>query len=193
MDVMLLGGAAFALFFLYDANSVLWKRPLLRAGFPVGCLLLAAAVAWDTLSAWPAGPVTARLVLGLALAAAGLGLLVYTLFFAIPFDETYRDAANRRRPVCDRGMYALCRHPGVLWLFWALASLALACGSPPMLGRALGLSCLNLFYVVFQDLWTFPRTFSDYARYRATTPFLLPTPTSVRRAWRTRPGQRRAI
>ena len=43
-----------------------------------------------------------------------LALLIYTLFFALPFEETYCEE-NRLRAAYTEGVYGLCRHPGVLW------------------------------------------------------------------------------
>ena len=48
--------------------------------------------------------------------AGAFAALIYTLFFALPFDETYAKQ-NNGRYVCDRGVYALCRHPGILCFF----------------------------------------------------------------------------
>ena len=46
-------------------------------------------------------------------------------FFALPFQQTYLEEAAERRAY-DRGVYALCRHPGVLWfiLFYLCCWLA---------------------------------------------------------------------
>lgn len=119
-----------------------------------------------------------------------LGLLVYTLFFALPFDDTYLDP-TKKRTVCRSGMYALCRHPGVLWYILLYAALYLAVPTGVSLLGGLVLSGCNLAYVIVQDLWTFPRTFSDYRDYRQSVPFLIPTAKSFRRALQTRPGRRR--
>ncbi len=43
-----------------------------------------------------------------------LALLIYTLFFALPFEETYCEE-NKLRAAYTEGVYGLCRHPGVLW------------------------------------------------------------------------------
>lgn len=44
---------------------------------------------------------------------------------------------------------------------------------------------LDLLYAVFQDVWTFPKTFCDYEEYRREAPFLIPRPSSVVRCLRT--------
>ena len=178
----LLGILGFALYLLYDIDSFtgLW-RPL-RWGFAAGTLLIAASTLLQLYSAWQQGafslPGDALLLLLGCLAFAGL---IYCLFFALPFTDTYT-APKQGRHVYSGGVYALCRHPGVLcffamYLFWGLAALPgnfLLCG--------MVFSLLNLSYAWFQDRVTFPKTFCDYPAYRETVPFLFPTPASFRRA-----------
>ena len=107
----------------------------------------------------------ARLVPGGIFALCFLLLLCYTLFFALPFEETYvRESRGRR--VCRTGMYALCRHPGVLWYAGFYFSLYAALGGTPLLVLAVTGTVLDLLYAVFQDVWTFPKTFCDYEEYR---------------------------
>ena len=38
----------------------------------------------------------------------------------------------------------------------------------------------NYLYIIFQDLWTFPRTFFNYREYQQSTPFLIPNGKSIR-------------
>ena len=114
--------------------------------------------------------------------AAGL---VYSLFFAIPFDETYARQSSGRR-VCRRGVYALCRHPGILFFFGMYLFLGLAAlPSPGLLARGMFFSALDLGYAWFQDRQTFPKTFCDYPDYRNNVPFLIPTKASFAEACRT--------
>ena len=194
MCAVCMGGAAFALFLLYDLNDVLWKNRLLHGSFTLGCLLLLAATAGDLWTAWPEeGFLRPVRIACLAAAAVCLALLIYTLFFALPFDETYRQRQGEGRRVCDRGMYALCRHPGILWFFSFYLLLGLAAAPSPLLGHGLFYSLCNFLYAVFQDLWTFPRTFCDYRQYQSKTPFLLPTPASIRRAVETGRVARRSL
>ena len=37
----------------------------------------------------------------------------------------------------------------------------------------------NYLYIIFQDLWTFPRTFFNYKEYQQSTPFLIPNRKSI--------------
>lgn len=186
-----LGLVGFALFFLYDWHSVKPAVPVCGSFFALGCVCVAVGTGWSLWRAvdnlWPPGAVRAAL---LVMCAVGLAGMVYTLFFALPFSETYVEQSVGRAAYMG-GMYALCRHPGVLW--FAVAYLCLA----GAMGTACGwLFCalmvaLNLGYVVFQDRWTFPRTFCNYAEYCRSTPFLWPTGSSVRRCIRTLRGENR--
>ena len=117
-----------------------------------GLLLLTAAACWKAKTGIP--PVWSR---------AGFSPCVFcccfaTLFsFALPFEETYvRESRGRR--VCRTGMYALCRHPGVLWYAGFYFSLYAALGGAPLLVLAVTGTVLDLLYAVFQDVWTFPKT-----------------------------------
>lgn len=188
MGYVLWGLAGFGLCLVYDVNQVRWHSRAMRSCFSLGCILLLATTGWTLWRSATAG--AARWLAGgwpiafLALAGAAFVVLLYTLFFALPFSDTYvSQQANR---VCDRGMYALCRHPGVLWLTLTYLFLAIAWGSGQVWRLGIWYSCLNLGYVWFQDRWTFPQTFSDYSAYRKQTPFLIPTAKSIKRAWLTR-------
>ena len=185
MPAWLMAFAGFALYLLYDIDSfkALWKP--LRSGFAVGTLLIAAATAMQLYAAlrekafcgwWD--------ILLLLLGVLALAALIYCLFFALPFDATYKNPEQGRRTYTF-GIYALCRHPGILcffamYLFWGIASLP-----TKFLLFGMVISVLNLGYAYFQDRVTFPKTFCDYADYREKVPFLIPTAVSIRRAVKT--------
>jgi len=183
MISLCLGVTAFALYFLYDVNSFLWQKRIPRVFFTAGTLLLAAAIAFDLLAAGAAGAFAgAADILLLLIAAAAFSALIYSLFFALPFEETYQKQENGRH-VYDKGVYALCRHPGILFFF--LTMLALGLSALPYAGLLLHgmlFSALNLAYAAFQDRVTFPKTFCDYPAYRHHVPFLIPTKESIRLA-----------
>ena len=186
MYSLLLGMLGFLLFFLYDVNSFTWRSRLLHKSFALGVTLLAAATVLDLAAALRMGAFSGLKDLILLVAGAlCLAALVYCLFFSLPFAETYQDT-DGPPAVCDRGVYALCRHPGVLcmlgmYLFWGLGALPAT-----MLRNGLIFSGFNTVYVCFQDRMTFPRTFPDYPDYQKNVPFLIPTGASIRAAWRTR-------
>lgn len=187
-----LGGAGFLLFLLYDINSFTRRTRLLHGAFGAGA---AAVLLATVLDLWQAGMVGAFGGVGDLFLLLGSGVclwgLIYCLFFALPFQETYHTRGGPDR-VQDTGAYALCRHPGV-WCFLGLY-LCLGAAALPgdLLAHGLLFSGWNLLYVLFQDQVTFPRTIRGYQAYKRNTPCLLPSPASIRRARRTwgRPGQK---
>lgn len=182
---LILGIAAFVLFFIYDVNSVTWKNAVIHRFFAVGAVLLALSSVTDIWYCAKAGAFEGFVdVLLIILGAAAFAALIYSLFFALPFDETYVKSSEERR-VYDRGVYALCRHPGILCYFVMQLFLGLAALPERMIINGMILSVLNLLYAWFQDRITFPKTFTDYAEYRNNVPFLLPTLQSIRAAKKT--------
>ena len=72
-----------------------------------------ASVVAEFCSAWGQGHRSVEAVIGFGIGALFfLGLLIYTLFFALPFEETYCED-NKLRAAYTEGMYGVCRHPGV--------------------------------------------------------------------------------
>lgn len=181
-----IGVAGFIFYFFYDMNSVLWKNKILHAFFAVGCLCILIATGITVSEVCLTGGISDIpdwVFLGAAVFF--LAVLLYTLFFALPFEETYQ-VQDAQRKVYDKGMYALCRHPGVLWFFLFYLCLGLACMPSDMLWQGIVYTVCNAAYVIFQDIWTFPRTFDTYGDYKKTTPFLIPNAKSIKRAFQTR-------
>jgi protein-S-isoprenylcysteine O-methyltransferase Ste14 len=108
-----------------------------------------------------------------------LVLLIYSLFFALPFHKTYLET-NKKTKVYKDGVYALCRHPGVLWFIGFYFFLGLAFMSALLLMATAVFGFLNILYVIFQDRWTFPRCFQDYKQYIKETPFIIPNQNSLK-------------
>ena len=182
MIALCLGIAAFILFFLYDWNSITAQRKVLQAGFFLGFLLLIAATGLDLFAAFRGGAISGLWDLLLLLAAVlFLAALIYCLFFALPFKETYEEQDLGRR-VYSGGVYALCRHPGILCFFGLYLFLGLAALPSGLLRNGMVFSLLNLAYAWFQDRVSFPKTFCDYREYQASVPFLIPTGASIRKA-----------
>ena len=185
MTALTVGSLGFACLFLYDINSVRWKNKMLHRGFVTGmfCIALSTALALGSdLSALP--PFTAARYAGIALAVIFLAALIYTLFFALPFQSTYT-YNDKLKSICDRGVYAFCRHPG-FWCFAGFyASIYLFRPDREIAILALGFTGFNFLYILLQDRWTFPNTFRAYDAYRRSTPFLIPTCSSIKTGLRT--------
>ena len=166
----LLSVCGFALFFLSDYNDWRWGRRELRVCFPVGGVLVAAGTAWDL--RWTEAAVRGWGRIGVLLvAAAFFALLIYSLFFALPAADSYTRPGEKRR-ACTTGVYALCRHPGVLWFAGLYGCLWIGAGLP--LWEAALCCALNVGLVVFEDRCVFPALLEGYGAYQASTPFLLP-------------------
>ena len=115
MTAVIIGSIGFLCCFLYDHNSIRLKKSFLHPFFSIGCFLIAVSTGLVIRSCWPRrGSSFFISAVFLAAALLFLGLLIYTLFFALPFDETYVKE-NHERLAYTEGVYALCRHPGVLW------------------------------------------------------------------------------
>lgn len=167
----ILGLGAFVMFFLYDWNRVFWKRRWMRPLFATGNVCLAAVgirLIWTALDiqngAW---------LLWLAGGALCLGGLIYTLYFALPFGNTYRREADGHK-VCRSGVYGWCRHPGIWWFFGCFLCLGMADGTGGSVFLCMVLSLCNLLYAWYQDHFIFVKEFSDYEDYRRAVPFLIP-------------------
>jgi protein-S-isoprenylcysteine O-methyltransferase Ste14 len=185
MTALTIGSLGFACLFVYDINSVKWNNKILHYSFAVGvfCVVSATALIVGRDQAALAS-LTASRFAGIILAALFLAALVYTLFFALPFRSTYL-CDDEPKTVCDRGVYAFCRHPG-FWCFSGLyASLYLIRPNGQVAAMALVFICLNFLYILMQDRWTFPSTLLAYESYRLSTPFIIPNRRSLRRGLRT--------
>lgn len=94
--------------------------------------------------------------------------MIKSLFFSLPSD-TYA-SPEQGRHVYQAGMYALCRHPGVLWycMFFLFVALTLRMG---VAFACCSILCAgNIAYMFFQEKWSFPRTFCDYDVYQQKVP-----------------------
>ena len=188
MKEIVLGTISFILYMVYDleqAGVISHRfRKITKCFFTVGSVFLVAAT---VMLLWKVDVLHMergmKQIFFLILAILFLGLLIYTLFFALPFEETY--VMQNAHKTYDKKMYALCRHPGVLWFAGFYICLWLVFGGKPLLVMAVWFSFLNFCYVILQDHYTFPRIFSDYAEYQKRVPFLIPNGKSLKRCLET--------
>ncbi len=179
-SMFVLGGSiAFLLYVIYDINSVKWNHRVLHYGFLTGTLLLVLTTIGVVFQKQKhIENIEGSSILLLCIAAIFFVLLIYTLFFALPFDETYQKESEKRLAYTD-GVYALCRHPGVLWFIGFYLFLAWGLKSRDVWVYGIVMSAWNILYVILQDRYSFPLTFSNYGTYQKDTPFLLPTRKSI--------------
>lgn len=174
-----IGCISFLLFILYDFNQIRSNHAFLKPLFLTGSFVLVFVTIKLSVTAYEGDfPVAFPAVaVFYFLAAVNLGMLVYTLFFAVPFQEAYVEGS--KQTICKEGVYALCRHPGVLFLAGAYLFLGLALGRPMMILAGFIFTVLNLIYIWIQDTYIFPVLFDGYEEYKTETPYLLPTLTSI--------------
>lgn len=185
MFALILGTAGFVLFLLYDINSYSINHKLLNCSFTAGIFLISISTVLLLHEAWKLGGFSAIEDLGLLLLSIlAFGALLYCLFFALPFQDTYsRPQKGRHTYMC--GVYAACRHPGVICFFFMYLFLGIAALPAKLLLVGIWFSALNCGYAWFQDKITFPKTFCDYDIYRKKVPFLIPTKNSIGQAIQT--------
>ncbi len=118
-------------------------------------------------------------------------LLISSLVLELPTSNTYSKAGVSNQLVTT-GTYALTRHPGVIWYTLALISLTLATGSVALLIAAPVWVFLDIVYVTVQDRYFFVRMFTEYGKYKAQTPMLIPTRVSFAACLNTMAGRFRS-
>jgi len=176
MNYCLIGTISYILFYIYDINEIKKFHIIVKGAFILGIILQIGATI---------GIIIANLeylnisILGLVISILGISFLIYSLFFALPFGETYLKIGEKRT-VYTKGVYAMSRHPGVIFYIIFYIGLAILQPTSTTVSTYIIWCLLNISYVIFQDLWTFPRAFDDYHKYRQTTPFLIPTLKSIK-------------
>ena len=183
MWYLLLGVGAFLFLFLFDL-----RQKAGRGGggilFFLGCLLLLAGSCFVTFTGEPSFvlPLFWRVYFW-CLAAVSLAGMVWALFFALPFHSVYVE--GKQSQAVTAGLYALCRHPGVLFFFLLYLCLWLACGRALAFWAMLLWTGADILHVWIQDKFFFPYTLMGYTAYQKSTPFLVPTPSSIKSCLRT--------
>ena len=169
--MLILGIMAFVLFFLGDINDAFVRSKLLKPCFAVGFILLAVATALSV-------KFTPGLRLLWCAPALMFGaLLIKALFFSFPVKAAYADAGAEKETVSS-GVYALCRHPGVIFFAGLYICLVPGLGLPA-LDCALYIA-LNVLLAWFEDAVVFPRCLEGYAAYKSRTPFIIPNRESIK-------------
>ncbi len=183
---IIIGCISYILLFIFDFNKIKQIHPLLNATFGLGVIMLIGAgigvLTTSPVNFWL--PNYFRIIFAI-LAIISFVLQIYTLFFAIPFDKTYLDL-NIGNKVVDTGMFALSRHPGVIWFFFLSIFLWLASGKMMMIWAGIIWTAFDVLHVYIQDRWQFPLMFSDYNVYIRKVPFLIPTLQSIKNSLKRR-------
>ena len=109
MQQIILGSAGFLLYFIYDINSVRKQNRLLQKFFAAGTILVVLSLFMELWFAW--GQCSHRIgrMIGFGIGAmCFLALLIYTLFFALPFEQTYYGLHTQKGCMDCVGIPAFC-------------------------------------------------------------------------------------
>lgn len=181
MIFVITGCLAFVLFYIFDLNKVKFRKRGINISFVAGIALLSVSTAGILLGDYEGFDLSITLkILFWLLSIVSLFMLLYTLFAALPFGATY-GKAEPANTVVDRGMYALCRHPGVIWFFFFYLFLWLASGKTMMMRAGIIWTAINIFYVYIEDRWFFPAIINGYDLYKSKVPFLIPNSASIKK------------
>lgn len=164
-----MGTIGYILYFIYDLNQIFNIHKSCKSFFTIGSLFVLTGTLWEC-SLYINNPY------GIFLLLLGVALEIYVLFFALNFKDTY---VEDQFSLCNRGVYALCRHPGFYSFLLIYIGLYVMYQTEIFFWILVVFNILNLLYIIFQDVYVFPRLFSEYAEYKKTTPFLIMNKKSI--------------
>lgn len=182
MIYIIIGVIAFIFLYIFDINKIYKIHKFLNIFFALGVLLISASTLGILFGNFEKTntPPHLSIVFGI-LSASCFILMIYSLFFALPFNKTYITGENPDK-VTDSGMYAVCRHPGVIWFMLFYLFLWLSSGINLMFWAFLIWTIMDIIHVMIQDKYFFPKTLKGYSEYKKTTPFLIPSFLSIKKA-----------
>ncbi len=175
---IILGIIGFMLLYIFDLNKILWQKQILNVLFAFGLMLLGIGtfllyyeyemIIFSYNLSW----------LFIIFAIINLLLIFYALFGALPFKRTYIKTDINK--VVDTGLYALCRHPGVLFFGFFYLFLYLSNLRNIFLWSFLLWTIMDIIHVWIQDQFIFPKALIGYTAYQKNVPFLIPTIKSIK-------------
>ena len=182
MVYILLGCIAFGFLYLFDINKVISIHKLFNVNFAIGCILLAYSTIYIIIGKSPTIYMIMPLrIIFFILAAISCVFMMHALFISLPFNKTYLKTYVSSE-VVDYGMYALCRHPGVVWFFFFYLFLFLATGKWIIFWACIIWTIMDIVHVWIQDKWFLPAILKGYHNYQKKTPFLIPNIDSIKKS-----------
>ncbi len=180
MNGIILGIIAFILMYVFDIFT-LYNNKVMKIIFGVSGigLLIYSTIQVLVDSKIIYIPFLIRMISG-SLCVIFIFLLIYSLFLELPFTKTYRDE-DHNNALVDRGTYALCRHPGVLWFGFSFLFLFLMTEKLFVLYAGIIWTLIDFIYVILQERYIFSKMFPEYKQYLKTTPMIIPTKNSMKR------------
>ena len=186
MLYIIVGAIGFTLAHLFDLIALKNIPRLKPVIWALGSGLLAYSLAMICLSADKLVLPAWSTPLGWAVLVLSSVLFIHSLFISLPFHKTYvRDGVGDK--LIKTRVYALVRHPGVIWFILLMLSLIPVSRSRLLLIATPAFISLDILLVIIQDKFVFGRMFDGYESYRQRTPMLLPNRRSISaflRSWR---------
>jgi protein-S-isoprenylcysteine O-methyltransferase Ste14 len=182
MGFLFIGFMAFVLVCIFDLNKIRFHHKAINTFFGISAVLMVIAT-FGILLGEPGSfqlDFNYKFICGV-LGFAFLLLLVYSQFFWLPFRVTYLETA-KKNAVVDWGMYALCRHPGVIWFSLCCLFLWLTSGKTLMMWAWILWTLMDILLVYIEDRWIFPAILDGYTLYKEKVPFLIPNMDSIKNA-----------
>lgn len=179
---IVLGCVAFIFFFMFDMAKLKFKHNYAGILFLVGVLMVSFATIriFMQLNWYYIGGL--RALLFILLSAFSFAFMFYCLFFALPFENTYQKAGDTTQTISS-GVYALCRHPGVLGFMAGYFFIYMATNSTTLFWAFAVWSLFDILHVYVQDVYYFPKTLAGYDEYKTHTPFLIPNTASIKKCF----------
>ena len=176
---LIIGCMSFVVMCLGDIFYLKTNNRYVRLFFPLGLLCCLASTFYFCIKSnfllYRSLPI---IIVFIVFSIIFLFLLIYSLFFALPSTDTYSVNGTIKK-TCDNGVYALCRHPGIIWFSLFYLSLWGAGLVPWYI--SLIFSVENLIYAIVQDIYIFSKTIPRYNEYKKNTPFLIPNINSIKK------------
>lgn len=164
IKLFIVGSVGYILAGLYDV-AILYDKSLLKRVLFIGFFLTGIPYLYIPLILSSVFPLYI-LILVIPLLLFFLSLLIYSVFIEI---HKNHDTSS---VLYQKGTYSFSRHPGFLWYtaincifvcyYWDIR-VTFLCAS---------LTLCNLALITIEDLFIFPRMFSQYHEYKKHTPFL---------------------
>lgn len=183
MIFVFFGVIAFIFMLVYDFNQIREnKLSVLNSFFFIGVFILTSCTAYLLINGIFKASYSVLNIIGITGGLIFFILMIFTLFFNLPIKITYvMTEKKEKNSTITTGMYALCRHPGVLTFFLSYFFFYLATEKQAMFFAWLIWTMLDIIYVYIQDRFIFPKTLFGYNEYCKTTPFLIPNLKSLHR------------
>ena len=159
----IVGTIGYLLYFIYDLNQIFSIHKSCKSFFSIGSIFVLVGTLWEC-------SLNIKNGFGIFLLILGVALEIYVLFFALNFKDTYVDD---QFSLCNRGVYALCRHPGFYSFLLIYIGLYVMYQTETFFWILIVFNIYNFLYIVFQDTYVFPKLFKEYNQYKKTTPFLI--------------------